>query len=1171
MLFAVLSTAVPHAQPASGNSWVKIFQIGSFDRSSGEFNAGTPGRNVEFNVSKSEPQKDWYALQPAAMPSAGGPQQGSIPSAPRAITFTLAGRPTGDYELHLALLVENPVVPAVKVVINGRAGLFYLHPRLDYSNGDQWDSFDPAYSAADLLFTFPGRYLKQGANRITLQFVNQAEDAAPSAGLHYDAIELDRVPAQPAAQTFSAQLEPTIFYRVQDGVLKEEIDSFIRAAKGIKPGGKAELTIGHSSYQAVLKGGYEFGEERIEFQAREFEPGTAAKLTISLGGPRRQFEQTLTPAKKWTLFLVPNIHLDVGYSDYQAKVAAIQSRVIGEAVDMAQAHPGFSFSMDGEWSLRQFFETHTEAQKQRAIEAIKKRQVYIPAQYVNLLTGIASTETLIRSLYPSANFSRQYGTPFDYANITDVPSFSWSYASVLASAGIPCLAAGSDNYRAPVLFNGRLNENSPLWWEGPDGKKVLLWYSRHYMHLQLLFGQPPVLSAGRDKLPLFLQMYGGARYKANSTILYGTQVENSDLFPQQAELVEKWNSVYAYPRIKYSGFHDALVDVARQFGDAIPVIRGDGAPYWEDGAASDAYYLALERWNEARGQTAEKLDTLAALYNPLLKADAAELERMWTNMVLMDEHTFDSWDSVSDPGSGQARQQHKFKEQFATNAAAQVDFVTTRSMANLADVIPASPVSVIVFNTLNWRRGGLVTVDVNKPDEIIDPATNQPVACEVVASGDNTRTLRFLAKDVPAMGYKVYRTQPGKLNDSAGGKAASATLENQFYKLQLDPESGAIQCIYDKQLNKELVSRTSPYRFGEYLYVTGGDKYPNSIHVNSALLPAPALEVHQAHGGHLVSIERTPSGTVALMESEDVNTPLIRTRVRLFNDEKKIELTEEVDKKEVLNKEAVYFAFPFALNKPRFQYEVQNGVVDPAKDTYPGAGHEWFTVQHWIAAGQDGVSGGVLPLDAPLVTLGDINRGAWPAEFGQRDGTIFSYVMNNYWNTNYLAGQGGHFAFHYVITSAASTDAAALSRMGWEEITPLEADVVTTQDKPVAPPAPGQKVGTAQATQAAGAGKSPRQLSATEGSFIEISDPNILLETWKPAEDGNGTILRFVDFGGTERGVSVKIPALALAHVWQTDAVERGRRVVPIAANGQFLFTIHPHEIVTLRLVPAGN
>jgi alpha-mannosidase len=157
--------------------------------------------------------------------------------------------------------------------------------------------------------------------------------------------------------------------------------------------------------------------------------------------------------------------------------------------------------------------------------------------------------------------------------------------------------------------------------------------------------------------------------------------------------------------------------------------------------------------------------------------------------------------------------------------------------------------------------------------------------------------------------------------------------------------------------------------------------------------------------------------------------------------------------------------------------------------------------------------------------------------------------MNNYWDTNYRSGQGGHFTFHYVLTSAASTDAGKLSRMGWEAITPLEQDIVTTQDKAVS-----------QAENQAG-------LDGKQDSFLSVSDPNLLLETWKPAEDGNGTILRFLDFAGSERRVTVNTPKLELDQVTQTDAVERGQTDVSLESNRQFTFTVHPWEIVTLRLV----
>jgi hypothetical protein len=208
-----------------------------------------------------------------------------------------------------------------------------------------------------------------------------------------------------------------------------------------------------------------------------------------------------------------------------------------------------------------------------------------------------------------------------------------------------------------------------------------------------------------------------------------------------------------------------------------------------------------------------------------------------------------------------------------------------------------------------------------------------------------------------------------------------------------------------------------------------------------------------------------------------------------------------------------------------------------------------------------------LPLDAPLVTLGDINRGEWPEQFGKRPGTMLSYVMNNYWDTNYRAGQGGHFSFHYVVTSAGSTDATELSRIGWEAITPLEIDVVTSQDKAQIVSAPNEPGGAAQSSATPIEISSSKSMDGRQGSFLEIDDTNVLLETWKPAEDENGTILRFLDFGGTERTVSVRIPWMHLDHVWKTDAIERGQEAVPMTEDGQFHFVIHPHEIVTLRVV----
>jgi alpha-mannosidase len=237
------------------------------------------------------------------------------------------------------------------------------------------------------------------------------------------------------------------------------------------------------------------------------------------------------------------------------------------------------------------------------------------------------------------------------------------------------------------------------------------------------------------------------------------------------------------------------------------------------------------------------------------------------------------------------------------------------------------------------------------------------------------------------------------------------------------------------------------------------------------------------------------------------------------------------------------------MEHPQFRYEIQNGFVDPSRDQLPGAGKEWFSVQRWVAAEQGDVAAALVPVDASLVSLGDIVRGTWPEEFGQRPGTIFSYVMNNYWDTNYAAGQGGDFTFRYVLTSGNNLPPAYLSRLGREEMSPLEVDQITSQDKAI---------------------NSPRPLDSAQGSFLRVDQPNVVLETWKTAEDAEGTILRFVEVAGKESIVDVQTPLLNVESAWMSDALERKQGPLSVSSHG-FRFSVKPFQIVTVRLEGAAG
>jgi hypothetical protein len=197
----------------------------------------------------------------------------ALTTAPRAIDFTVAGRPEPAYRLKASLLIEHCSVPALRVGINGRLGMFYLHPRLDYNMGDMVAAFYPAYARAEAAVDFPGSWLKTGTNSISSEAVPASDKIVADAGFD-DAIEVQQ--ADPVPTAIGAHAAPTIFFQKQGASIEERVDVFVRY--GQRPGsGCVELAIAGHTFSEPLHTDQEFGEERIAFEIPEFAPATQAK------------------------------------------------------------------------------------------------------------------------------------------------------------------------------------------------------------------------------------------------------------------------------------------------------------------------------------------------------------------------------------------------------------------------------------------------------------------------------------------------------------------------------------------------------------------------------------------------------------------------------------------------------------------------------------------------------------------------------------------------------------------------------------------------------------------------------------------------------------------------------------------------------------------------------
>lgn len=1144
-----------------------MWSLGQEDRSDHEFGAAPAPQSakpeVVLRLRSVSQEHQWPKFHPGSGNGAFGGRTWRY-----ALLFDLPSLgASGVFYLDLSLLFRQPRVPALDLEVNGHHGRYYFDPDPMFELGAVEDEFNVIRSAQHRRIALPAALFKSGENVIALTAVddpfvvvhNRTVGGNGDSGFFYDALSLSYDPAGAAPQKLEASIQPTVFFPKSGKRVQEQCYLQVRYPV-VWPGGRAKVSIG--SFNTVLRAAppAEFGEARYPFLV----PGDlpAGKATIEFAAasgavltpPASTCETQFTPAKKWKIFYAPNEHLDIGYTDYRAKVAEVHARCMDQLLKTLAAHPSFRFNLDGSWIPDMWLDSRTVKTTEQLIPHARAGQIGMNAFYCSIATEYPSLEENFRNLYCSKELAARYGIPFDFALVTDVPSASWSVPSILASAGIRYFANGGNQDRGPMIVNGHWNVRSPFWWEGPDGQRVLAWFSSHYHQFKALFGLPPAIESGLGGTARFLKAYEQAGYKPDAVLLYGTEVENLPTEYDDAAFVERWNSTYAWPRLISCQFADFFRYIERNYSAGLPVVRGTGGSYWADNFGILAAATARDRANQNRAITAETFATLAAALDPKVRFPR-ELDReIWKTLLLYSEHNFGIGGLNDRPDCDAAVGIVKEKEDQTVRAGWDIDKLLRRGLSQLADQITTDGQSLLVFNPLSWPRSGLVQFQLDQGTVLTNVATGELVETEVLAVKDGVQTLRFWADNVPALGYRVYclghgRTQPASA--ASEPQNSPLTFENKYYRITLNPSRAALTRIYDKELGRELVDPKSPYAVNEYLFVDGGGteagrgrgaedtQLMHPFH----WLPAPQLTIHPAEHGTLVEVQPTPWGQRIRMTASAPHTPRVETEILLPNKIKQIELRNVVQVDLLLAKQASYFAFPWALPGGKFRYDIPNGFVDPERDLLLGGCSDWFSVQHSVNVEGAQAAVSLASVEAPLVCLGDICRGKWLPQFTNCGPTVFSYALNNYWSPKWAGKKSAELHHRYVITSSDKFDPAACARAGREARFPLEVAMVKSSDK-----LPGRR-GT---------------LPSGEASFLQLSPANLLLCALKPAEDGQGLVARILETGGIETEGTLELSFLKIDSAREANAVEVAG--ASLRSNGGVRFHIRPNEAKTLRL-----
>lgn len=391
-----------------------------------------------------------------------------------------------------------------------------------------------------------------------------------------------------------------------------------------------------------------------------------------------------------------------------------------------------------------------------------------------------------------------------------------------------------------------------------------------------------------------------------------------------------------------------------------------------------------------------------------------------------------------------------------------------------------------------------------------------------------------LVKDVPACGYRVLRL--GRGTRVTAQPVAGLILDSRDYHVVFDTTSGAVTSVIEKDAGRELVDVRATYRLNQYLYVSGGKG--TDIEYDDSSKP-PKLDIASPQQAKLKHFKLGDLGEAMVVETFTAMTPKLTSTVMVWNGIKRVDFDNHLTKTKTYDKEAGYFAFPFAADKPSMRYEIPVGVMDVSKDMLPGACLDWFTIQHFVEVSDHAGAIAWATPDAPLACFQDINRGLWKTALPMVNGHIYGYVFNNYWWTNYCAGQGGDLQFRFSITSRNTSDLAASARFGAGVSSALRAVITEANPQGV--------------------------LKARSAGLLTIAETNAQLIGLRQAVDGKGIIVRLLESSGLETTVHLDVKALGISKASACNIVENGAAPLEIK-DGVVSVPLRAHGVATVRL-----
>ncbi len=863
--------------------------------------------------------------------------------------------------------------------------------------------------------------------------------------------------------------------------------------------------------------------EAIDFAL--LDKGDQAGFDRSLTAAQAKLEVLRPWLQQFTIRAIGNSHIDMAWLWPWTETVEVVRNTFRSVLDLMREYPDFKFTMSSartyEWMQEKYPDIYREIE-QRVKEG---RWEIVGGMWVEPDLNMPDGESLVRQILVGKRyFQKNFGVDVKIGWNPDSFGYNYQLPQIYKRSGM-------DYFVTQKLMWAHEFTTFPykfFWWQAPDGSRLLTYFPHDYadpidvepLGSQVATWMPSIYGSKVPEKPEMMHLYGVGDHGGGPTRVMLDHAE------------EIRSPGFVFPKLEFSFASEFFRDMEKKL-PAMQVPTWDGELYFQYHRGvftTQAETKRRIRRSEENVLNAEKFASLASLYGRSYPQDV--MTETWKNLL------FDHFHDIM-PGSGIAVN-YLDAARNLENVDRAANEVTIGSLREIAAHVNTNGdgAPFLLFNSLSWPRTDVVEVEAQLPGpasniEVVD-ANRHVMPSQLLSIDNDTHRARFLLQaSTPSIGYRTYFVRPGQ---SAQGfatvlRATADTLENEFIRVKVDPQTGCMTSLFDKKRGTEALAPAATD--------TGGPKDRICGNLLQTFVDKPKqwdawnidADFEKQHwdldkADEVKLVESGPLRSVIRVKNHFQNSTFIRD-ITLYAGVPRVDVKTQVEwhEKHILLK----VGFPVSAHSDKATYEIPYGTVQrPATRNTPAEQAQFEVPAYRWADISDATHG--------LSLLNDCKYGY----DGKGNVLRLSLLRSPEWPDPHA--DEGHHEFTYSLYPHGG---------GWKDALTIRRGYELNY-KLLALPSANHE------------GQLPK-----EHSFLETKSDNVIVTAVKKAEDDQALIVRFFEWAGKQGDVGIQLPEGARS-ASEANLMEKSSGSLSLA-NGIVQVPTKPYEIKTVVVRFAGT